>query len=340
MAKRNPPKKKTSTHSEAYRKKLAAVKTAVPLLLTMILLGVVYVFVLFPESPAALLKRSVLNSLDSDKQQSYRYDGTFGDTNRGIRGEYAGQKSSTGYTQFEIKLRNDTLSTGIETINLQDKSYVRIDGMENLNTILAGITGVKEPSSDVTSLLMSLQGKWIELNPEARNLMLGGVSCLNQLPGIGQGAVVNPMTDENYPIEIVLGPYTNKDDTVDKVYDIKLKDNAEASGPPLEFANLVNCLEAEYGEDDFRLRDSTQADVLSAKTTITIDPISNTVRKLVVKQVGQYFQLLMRDYNKDVSISAPEGAQTLVQVYMSLTPEQQATLLSNSSAVDLGTVLQ
>jgi hypothetical protein len=339
MTKRNPQKSKQTKEAAEQKKRTAAFKTAVPLVLTLLLLGAVYLFVLLPESPANALKGAILNSLDSEKQKSFRYDGSFGDTNRGIAGEYAGQKASNGDSEFRVRLKDDEKNTSIEIKSVEDTNYVRIEGVENLNTTLSKITGVVELNDQTVELLTALQGKWIELSPASERLVQAAVPCMDKLPGFREQSTAPQMNSDNYPFVLTAGPYSNNDDSEDDVYEAKLSPDRTLTAPEDGLTDLANCLESSYGENDFRLRDSTKSDEQSMNFVFTVDPLSNTVKKVVVKQVGQYFQLVIRDYNKDITISPPEDAQSVLQVYRSLLPEQQS-LITGNTGIDIGSVLQ
>ena len=339
MTKRNPTKTKPNQQPSALAKRTATFRTAIPLLLTLVLLAVIYVFVLLPDSPSNSLKGAILNSFDPEKQTSYRYDGSFGDTNRGIEGEYGGQKASNGDSEFRVRLKNEEIYTSLETINIGDTSYLRIEGVENLNTILAKITGVKKPSDEATGLLLAIQSKWIELTPATKVALESQTSCINYLPGFGNTPSAPKLTADNYPFELKSGPSKTKDDSEDRTYEAVLIQDRAASGPEEAITSLVNCLESSFGEDDYRLRDSGKVDEQSMRFVFTVDPLSNTVTRMVVKQVGQYFQLVMRDYNKDVTITAPDSPENIRQVYLGLSPAQQSFLIGQAG-IDIGSVLQ
>jgi hypothetical protein len=337
MAKRNPAKTRKDTIER--NKRFAAFRTAVPLVLTLLLLGLVYVFVLLPDSPSNSLKNAILNSFDADKQKSYRYDGSFGDTNRGYEGEYSGQKANNGNTEFRVRLKNESLYTSLETMNIGENSYVRIDGVQNLNAILAKITGVKQPTDMAYSLLQTVQGKWIEVTPTSRSTVQSLVPCMDVLPGFGGRPEAPKMDESNYPFVLKSGPSKTKDDSEDRTYEATLLTERVATAPEVAITSIVNCLESEFGAEDPRLRDSGKVDEQSMRFTFTVDPLSNTVNRMVVKQVGQYFQLVMRDYNKDVTINKPETTAGLAQVYLSLSPDQQSFLITEAG-IDIGSVLQ
>jgi len=339
MAKRNPPKSQSKKKSTELSKRAAAFRTAVPLVLTLLLLGLVYMFVLFPDSPSNSLKNAILNSFDAEKQKSFRYDGTFGDTNRGYEGEYSGQKAQNGNSEFRVRLKNESLYTSLETMNIGKSSYIRVDGVQNLNGILAKITGVKQPTDMTYSLLQTAQSKWIEVTPSSKTVLQTLVPCTDKLPGFGGQVEAPKMDKSSYPFVLKGGPSKTKDDSEDRTYEATLATDRVETSQELSITSIVNCLEAEFGKDDPRLRESGKVDEQSMRFTFTVDPLSDTVKRMVVKQVGQYFQLVMRDYNKDVTINKPDTVTNLPQLYLSLSPEQQSFLITGAG-IDIGSVLQ
>jgi hypothetical protein len=328
MTKRTPYTQSKKKPSAERLKRIAAIKTAIPLLLTLGLLALVYVFVLIPEEPSNVLKRAVINSTDSTKYKSLRYDGTFGDTNRGLEGEYAGQKASSGDAEFRVRLTKDKQYTSIETTSIGSDTYVRLSGVENAKSIIGGITGVKVPDDTAIGAMSEIQNKWIRLDSQGMTALSQLIPCTDKFPGISQTAS-RGITDENYPLVYIAGPILPKDDTEDEIYEAKLSTNQRTQGSfEQELTTMIECLEANYGKDDFRLREATPTDVETAKVTVLVDPLSSTVKRLTIKQVGMYYLLNLRDYNKDIEVVAPEGSVDLGTLYSSLSDSSKAFITS------------
>ena len=133
------------------------------------------------------------------------------------------------------------------------------------------------------------------------------------------------LSAENYPFTLTAGPY---DDGDNKVYDGTIVHDKFLTGPEANVINLTNCLENNYASDDFRLRGSSKADLSSLRFNFTVDPLSNTVKKMIVKQVGQKLEFNIYDYNKDVSVTRPEGSVTVSELIQTLPADQQTLLLS------------
>ncbi len=324
MTKRSPKKESKQRPSEA-NKRLQALKTALPLVVTLLLLGVVYLMVLLPDSPEMQLKSAILNSVDSDKQKSFRYDGTYVDTNRTVDLEFSGQVSSSDSEVFRSKYKYQDKSFSLEAIRYQSDSYYRIEGVNNYDQTVGRITGANKLTDQQYGVLTAIQSKWIRVPIEQASMFSSALACVDNLP-INWDSKLVELSPENYPFSLTAGPY---DDGDNKVYEAKIVHDKFLTGPEANIINLTNCLENQYASDDSRLRGSSKADLSSLRFNFTVDPLSNTVKKMIVKQVGQKMEFNIHDYNKDVSLSAPEGSITVSELIQTLPPDQQTLLLSS-----------
>jgi hypothetical protein len=315
MRKRTPynPKKKQTEDAKTLR----SIKTALPLVITLVLFAVLYVLVLKPDIPANKIKSSVIHSAELIETGSYRYDGSFGDDNRGIAAEYTGQKARSGDSEFRLRLKNDDDQfTSFETLHIGQNSYLRVSGVQNLATILGGITGAKVPDAPTLAVLSSAQDKWIEVNQS----VLASIPCADYLPELEP--ILAGTNEDNYPYTLVNGPYRPKDDSEDKLYDMKFNESAPLL--PGKFVDLGGCVEKNYAvQDDYRLRESGKVDQDSTAIVMKADPLSNTVKYISMKSVGQYFVMNIRDYGKDVSLSAPSNAISVGDFFNQLPQDQR-----------------
>lgn len=307
MSARNPLHKQKSRLTAKQKQNLAVIKTSIPLVITVLLLGLVYVFVLRPEEPARVVKRAIINSSDSSKYTSYRYSGTFGDDNRDVKGDYSGQVASSGNRELRIRLKNDKESTSLELKNVEGATYARLTDVSSLPSLLDSVAGAPRPSSALLTLLGEVQDSWVRIDESS----IASMKCTAELQTSLErtGGVI---TDANYPYEYVSGPTLPGDDTEDEIYQLKLKSATLTlpSGPELFLA----CLDREYGVQDDRLRSSGSADIASTRVTVRVDPLSDTVLQITYKQVGMYQSLSFSDYNKDVTVLPPDSFVTIADL--------------------------
>lgn len=299
------------------QKKLAAIKTAVPLVLTLLLFVVLYILVLRPEEPQNILKRAIINSSDSSKYKSVRYNGSFGDTDRGLRAEYSGQVSSNGDKEFRFRLNQDEVSSTVEVLEVGSKKFIKLSGTENLKSITSKITGAKVPDDELVAVLGEVQNTWIIIDDTSLSLVSDKLACINELPVISENKTIK-LDDTSYPFIYKSGPVSPKDDSGDQIYEVDINPQASTGGLADPVLGFVSCMELNYASDDFRLREVGQADVNSAKITVQINPISSTVTNMTYKQVGAYFKINFKDYNKDISLTEPSDYKTQKELLQNL----------------------
>lgn len=325
MSKLPKTERRQSTKERARTKKLNVFKTAVPLVLTMLLLAAVYVFVLFPDSPEIVLKRALFNSLDQTKQKSWRYDGTFGDKDSGFSAEYSGQKSNTGDTEFFIKLSAKDQTASYHVIQKGSDSYYLVSGTGNLSAILSTIPGAQLPDQTASDILGSANNIWIKVPSAENQLIQKLMPCSTTEVSLPTKDQLTDLTSTNLPTVITGGPYSADDGTQSRVFQIGLKKGRTATSYENGITSFINCLDGLRG-DDYRLRKVSGQDLDTFRLNITVDPLSNTLSHVVYGAFSQYFQLTLRDYNKDVIVSAPDSS-TLYSDFISSLNDQTRTEL-------------
>jgi hypothetical protein len=127
--------------------------------------------------------------------------------------------------------------------------------------------------------------------------------CVKDLLVLFTSSTAVPTKDE-YPFVLTGGPYGGGGDTQDQVYDVTLRPDRSESPTENRINTLVACLES-LRADDYRLKTITPTELDKTKIAITVDPLSGTVKKIVYKYVGLYFQINFRDFGKDIVVSAP-----------------------------------
>jgi len=325
MSKELQTNRRVSAKERARLKKLNVFKTAVPLVLTVLLLAVVYVLVLLPDKPELVLKRSLYNSLDQSKQKSWRYDGSFGDKDNGFSAEYSGQKAQNGDNEFFLKLMAKDLSTSYHITRKGNDSYYLVSGATNLSTILSTIPGAKLPDQTMTAVLASINDTWIKVPNTSDELVQKLVPCSATPLLLPNASQLTDVTDAKLPLQITGGPYSANNGTQSRVFEVGLKKGRAVTDYEVGIGNFISCLDG-LRNNDFRLRKVSSQDVDIFKVSITVDPLSNTVSHVVYKAFGQYFQLNLRDYNKDVTVNAPDTSITLDDTFTGLNDQLKQEL--------------
>jgi hypothetical protein len=306
-------------------KKLNVFKTAVPLVLTVLLLGVVYVLVLLPDSPEVVLKRALYNSLDQTKQKSWRYDGSFGDKDNGFSAEYSGQKSNTGDTEFFIKLAVKDQTASYHIIQKGTDRYYLVSGTTNIPTILAAIPGAQPPDQATSDILNSANNSWIKVSESDTKLIRNIMPCSANSISLPTTDQLTSLTGTNLPLQITGGPYAASDGTQTRIFEVGLKKGRTTTAYETGITNLVNCLDG-LRTNDYRLRKVSSQDIDAFRVNITVDPLSNMITHVIYGAFSQYFQLSLRDFNKDVTVSAPESSISLSDFILKLDDQTRAEL--------------
>lgn len=320
--KRSPKIKKQSAEESKTNK---ALKTALPLVVTMLLLIVLYVLVLVPKKPENELKKAFFNTFDSTKQKSGRYDGTIGIEEGGIKIEFNGQKASNGDTSSSYKLTQKDNTITLENANVSNDSYIKFDGVGNIPTLIESIPGAKSLEPSAVVILDAVNGKWVSLNNKEKQVVSGETKCVAELENLSFDTS-NGDVENNFPFEITAGPFIADDGSVTQSYEVKLRKDRNVSSSEAKLTALVDCVDSLRG-DDYRLRRVGESDMDAIRLSLTVDPLSNTINHIIYKSFGNYFQLFLRDFNKDITVSAPENSVSMTEIISGLPTETKLQLL-------------
>jgi hypothetical protein len=273
-----------------------------------------------------VLSRAVLNSLDQSKQKSWRYDGSFGDKDTKLDGEMTGQKAKNGDSEFYIKLSTKDKSTSYHVIKKGQDYYYLVSGVDSIPGLVAIIPGAKVPDPVTSNILSHLNNTWIKVPASEQQNAEKLVPCSGTsliLPTVDE---LKQLTSTDMPVEITGGPYSANDGTQSRVFQVGLKQSRHVTHYEGTVSDFISCLDSLRG-DDFKLRKVNSQDINSLRFNITVDPLSNTLSKVLVNQFSQYFQLNLRDYNKDISIQQPDSSTTLSDFVNGLDKQTQNDLI-------------
>jgi hypothetical protein len=302
--------RRLSAKERERRNKVKVFKTAVPLVVTLLLLGLVYVFVLVPVRPSVVLSNALYNSLDQTKQKSWRYDGSFGDKDSGFAAEYSGQKSSNGDNEFFIKFSAKGNSTSYHVLRKGTDSYYLVSGVEGLSEVLKTIPGAKSPDVQTTNILSHMTNVWIKVSGADKLKAEKLLPCSGESLSLPAGNELKELTGKSIPITITGGPYSTSDGSQSRVYEVGVKNIPNTTAYESKILSSISCIDS-LRTDDFRLRKVNTKDIDILRFNITVDPLSNTLTKINYAAFSQYFQVKLRDYNKDVTITAPDNSVKL-----------------------------
>lgn len=320
--------KKVAVDRESKRS-LAALKTAVPLVLTVLLLGLVYLFVLMPVKPENILKKSIQNTFNRDKQKSMRFDGTFGTEEPNLKGEYSAQYASNDDMSILVSVDYKDQKVTYQQREISGMSYVKFTGTPVIPKILADIPGAKPLDTSTTEVLAAAEDTWIESDASLTQTAANNLSCIKEIGAFTDSLQNINFEGDSFPLEITEGPFSTGDGSTDQLFKVKIKDVRTKTAQETAFVETLNCLESLRG-DDYRLRQVTNDDVKVLAFEISTDSLNNTIRSIKYKQFGNYFQIFFRDFNKDVSVIKPESAVKVMDLVARLSPESQAALLQKT----------
>lgn len=308
------------------KKSAQVFKTALPLAITTVLLGLIYVLVLIPVKPENILKSAFYNTFDTTKQKSGRFDGTIGSEENDIQVEFNGQKSNNGDVSSSVKLSQHDSKISLEGTRVANDTYVKITGVEYIPTVLKSIPGAKPLDSNFNTILSMANGRWVKVSSSESQIATKNMTCGQE---IGNLFAKKPAKSEkdDFPFELSGGPYKADDGTTSQTFEVKLKPTREITVAEQNITQLIECVDT-LRSDDYRLRQVHSSDIDGIRLRITVDPLSNTITYISYKQFGNYFQLFLRDLNKDVSVTAPDNTISITEIIKALPPETQLELLS------------
>jgi hypothetical protein len=267
------------------------------------------------------------NSFDQTKQKSWRYDGSFGDKDSGFAAEYSGQKSNTGDNEFYIKFSvKEGNATSYHTIRKGTDSYYLFSGVDSMDEIIKTIPGAKMPDELTMTILRSINNHWIKVGSDNDKAVQTLVPCSAAQMTLPSQQQLKELTGDKLPLKITGGPYSANDGTQSRVFEVGLKSDWDKGAYQQSVVGYLNCLDSLRG-NDFKLRKVNSQDIDAFRLNITIDPLSNTVTQMQYKAFDQYFQVKIRDYNKDVTVNAPNDAVTLSSFIAGLDEPTKAALL-------------
>lgn len=310
-------------------KKLQVIKTVIPLVLTLTLLAVVYVLVLVPDTPMVVLKRALFNSLDTTKQRSWRYDGSFGDKDTGLAAEYSGQKTRSDESEFYIKLSAKDKTVSYHVIDTLTDSYYLVSGVESLADVLKTIPGSSSPDPETTNILSRINNTWVKVPRAQTNDVERIIPCASAQALLPSPDQLKQLTGSDMPFEITGGPYSAKDGSQDRIFQLAIKRGHSVTDYESSMGTVLSCISA-LQKQDFTLRPVNQKDIDVLRFDVSVNPLSNTLTHVVFKQFSQYFQLYLRDYNKDVTVTAPENSTTLSELIASSDAQTRQVIVAKT----------
>jgi hypothetical protein len=296
--------KRLSAQARQRNKRISRIKAILPLLITFILLASIYIFVLAPDRPDVVLRRVMFKSFDQSVQKSWRYDGSMGDKDQGLAIEFNGQKASNSDNEFFVKLEAKDKTVSYHVIKKPQYSYYYVSGWSNLQTIIATVPGASMPDSSIMAVLAAADNAWVRVPAAQTAAVESFLPCKGQAPQAPSMSELKSLTSDNMPIKIVGGPYVTTDGSQSHIYDVSLDESRKTTLFESGIVDYLNCLDTAR-KPDYRLRKVTKSEISEIKVSITIDRLSETFTKLVIKQYGQYLQVGMHDYNKDVVVREP-----------------------------------
>ena len=304
-AKRMPAKMKQNiAHRQEKIKK--NVRKLLPLLATMTLVLGVYLFGVLPSRPENMMRKFFGRTVESLASKSMRYDGSFGDTDQGWAGDFVGANGSNGDKSIQFRLKtgdknadqNLVKTSSVTVSKTRSGLWYKIDGAKNINEILAKIPGYGPVPDAVLAELGPNDGLWRSMRPgESAPVCVGSIADMLST----SDGNIGPL---DYPIRLVGGPYIVDDTSELRLYDISLEPAHKSSPTEVVLTKFLSCISTLQG-DDYRLRTVTKSEVAGMKFKVTVDPLSGMITKVVWKQMSQYFQMTLRDFNKDIAVAPP-----------------------------------
>jgi hypothetical protein len=322
-----PSTKKDKAEQTRRTKRLNAIKTALPLFVTLALLGVVYYFVLVPVKPENTLRNAIINTLDSEKQKSVRISGSFGSEDSDIEAEYSYQLASDSDSSFNISIGNETEVSSLDMRSVGATRYIRFEGLADLESTMSRVVGLPALSAEKRELLALMDGKWLSYSSSQQNVGSSILPCSDAVPFVPSTDLLKAQLEKNSPYEIVGGPYDTGEGGTSRMFEVGLSDTYIAGeAPDFGISTFIECLD-DLRTDDYRLREVNKNDLKTVKYSITIDTLANVVNKVVYKQFGNYFQIQLRDFNKDVSILPPDSSEPFESIAPQLSEQTKLKLL-------------
>jgi hypothetical protein len=283
------------------KKRARAMQTMLPLVMVAAIFGLLFAFFILPNRPEAVLQRAVNKSVTALSGGSVRYAGTFGNKDEGWSGEFAGQNSGSSRDLQVTFMADDKRYTKVSLVDNDAKQYYKVDSAEAINNVVAKVPGFTQIDPGVLAQLAVENGKWHNISGISKDL---ASSCIGTLSELISASPSLP-TAKEYPFDLAGGPYGGYGDSQDQVFDVTLKPSRSVSTPEKRINAIISCLE-QLRVDDNRLKTITKTEADATKIRITVDPLAGTVKKVVYKYVGLYFQINFRDYGKDIVISTPQ----------------------------------
>jgi hypothetical protein len=157
-------------------------------------------FILFASNSKLALERALINTFDRGRQQSGRYQGSVVLDESDVRVDFNGQIASTGERSFGMGLVYRGEVFKLDVLEMQDRTYVRLQRPAVLLQALEGAPGVGSIGSIDASLLESMSGSWVSLSKNELSLVTNNIPCMDSLPTIGIN--VNERSQQYFPFAI------------------------------------------------------------------------------------------------------------------------------------------
>jgi hypothetical protein len=271
-----------------------------PIVLTLLGIVAFFIFVLRPTSSAAQLKSAFKNTFSDMK--SGRFNGSAGTGDPKVSLEFVGQYSGGDMTLKMVLSAKEKTAT-IDRRVVEGINYVTISGRDDLYAILKSYPGFQALQSDSSFV----DGTWYRLSDPSSERAATLFPCIMQLPLPQQASGF--ADDTSFPFSITAGPFRAQDGSPTEVFQVKLIDHT-----PTYFEkglqNVMTCLES-MRADDYRLRPFSQSDSDVVRLQVTRNTLSGKITRIEYKQFNDYAVVNLSDFNKDVSIVAPEVSSEL-----------------------------
>ncbi len=315
----------------AWYKKLSQSKYApifAPSAVFVVLAAAVYFLAIVPSQPDALLKKALINSFEPGKNNSMRYSGSAGMRDENIKMEFSGQISGKNNSMVINSSYGDADSS-LETVTNNGTNYVKLTGTQNLNNYVISLSGnTRSIDASLNAALVASEGKWVNVSDTETKVVADFAGCSNVTNSPGVSREEFDAFIAKKPLKITAGPFTDDGDSNIMRLTVGFDDPVHVMDEPVMsgIVGLMSCL-SKAREGDYKTRNTNSQDYASLRADIYIDRSTLIINKIVMHQFDSYFQLLLKDYNKDVAIQTPTESVSLRDFLLGLPEDTRSALI-------------
>lgn len=286
----------------------------------------VYFFVVRPSQPEYVLQKAFSATFDRTKNTSGRYSGTYGVKDEKVAVEFSGQlkgEDSSMLTSIDF----DGAKSTVELIKSTD-TYVKFTGTESINQYIQTLSnGARSISEPIKTLMTAQENKWIRVSDNELSVLSDALGCTVSNDSSSLQKTFDEL-QKDLPFRVAGGAYRDDGDGTITRITVALKDPEQfkksAFYSMLESAG--SCL-SKLRESDYKTRQVNSQDLAAWRADIYIDQSTSTVTRILIKQFDMYFQVFLKDFNKDIVISAPKDTVSLQNIAETLPIEDRLKLL-------------